>query len=240
MSVVADHGAALHDAAAQFLGDPELGPATADRLAEVREEIATTGTYTHTYEELTLGALWAWRNAARCIGRLHWRSLRVLDRRDCATAEEVAQACFEHIRFSTNDGNLRPDDHAVRAAPARRRADPDLEPATHPLRGRARAGRFGRRRPAERRHHRPRDQPGLAAARWPVRRAAPGRPDAGRGAETVRAAARTRWSRSTSSTRICRGWPSWACAGTRYRPFRTWRWRWAACATRRHRSPAGT
>lgn len=43
-----------------------------------------------------------------CIGRLHWQSLRVIGRRDCSTAEEVAQACVEHIRFSTNGGNLRP------------------------------------------------------------------------------------------------------------------------------------
>jgi nitric-oxide synthase len=100
MSVVA--------AATEFLGDTELGPATGERLAHVRREIAATGTYTHTYEELTLGALWAWRNSARCIGRLHWRSLRVLDRRDAGTADEVADACFEHIRFSTNGGNLRP------------------------------------------------------------------------------------------------------------------------------------
>lgn len=99
---------ALHKAAIDFLNDAELGPAAPDRLAQVRYEIATTGTYRHTYDELTLGALIAWRNSARCIGRLHWRSLRVLDRRDCTTAEEVAQACVEHIRFSANGGKLRP------------------------------------------------------------------------------------------------------------------------------------
>jgi nitric-oxide synthase, bacterial len=100
--------AALCEAATDFLRDTELGPAEPARLAEVREEITTTGTYRHTEDELRLGALWAWRNAARCIGRLHWRSLRVIDRRDCTTAEEVAQACVDHIRFSTNGGNLRP------------------------------------------------------------------------------------------------------------------------------------
>lgn len=100
--------AALRDAATDFLRDPELGPAAPERLAAVHHEIATTGTYRHTSDELRRGSLWAWRNSARCIGRLHWRSLHVLDRRDATTAEEVAQACFEHIRFSTNGGNLRP------------------------------------------------------------------------------------------------------------------------------------
>ena len=43
------------------------------RVAQVRESIAATGTYEHTFAELTWGARVAWRNAARCIGRLYWR-----------------------------------------------------------------------------------------------------------------------------------------------------------------------
>jgi nitric-oxide synthase, bacterial len=97
-----------YDAATEFLCSPEVGPAEPDRLAAVRHEIATTGTYRQNWAELLLGSRWAWRNADRCIGRLHWQSLRVLDRRDCTTAEEVADACVEHIRYSTNDGKLRP------------------------------------------------------------------------------------------------------------------------------------
>src|SRR5258708_2025267 len=63
----------------------------AERIAEIRAEILQTGTYTHTYDELLHGSQIAWRNHARCIGRLHWRSLRVVDRRDVQTAEEVAE-----------------------------------------------------------------------------------------------------------------------------------------------------
>jgi nitric-oxide synthase len=77
------------------------------RIAHIAAEIRRTGTYTHTYEELVEGSKLAWRNHARCIGRLHWRSLRVLDRRNASTAEEVAEACFEHLRQATNGGNLR-------------------------------------------------------------------------------------------------------------------------------------
>src|SRR5688500_2342591 len=49
-----------------------------DRLAAVRSQISTTGTYVHTPGELAYGAKLAWRNSSRCIGRLYWRSLVVL------------------------------------------------------------------------------------------------------------------------------------------------------------------
>lgn len=77
------------------------------RLADVRAEIERTGTYTHTYAELVYGAQVAWRNHARCVGRLHWRSLKVLDRRDASTADEVFAACVEHLRLATNGGDIR-------------------------------------------------------------------------------------------------------------------------------------
>ncbi len=39
------------------------------RFFEVHVEIMTTGTYTHTGEELEIGARLSWRNSAKCIGR---------------------------------------------------------------------------------------------------------------------------------------------------------------------------
>src|SRR5262249_15349339 len=60
------------------------------RLREVRAEIDRTGSYTHTTEELAFGARVAWRNAARCIGRLYWRSLVVRDRRGVREPQEGA------------------------------------------------------------------------------------------------------------------------------------------------------
>ena len=53
---------------------PALGPVD-DRLRGVRAEIEATGTYRHTATELQHGARLAWRNSARCTGRLYWRSL---------------------------------------------------------------------------------------------------------------------------------------------------------------------
>ena len=77
------------------------------RLREVRDEIATTGTYRHTPGELRFGAQVAWRNAARCIGRLYWQGLRVRDRRAVRDPGEVAAECVRHLREATRGGKIR-------------------------------------------------------------------------------------------------------------------------------------
>ncbi|NEB81744.1 nitric oxide synthase oxygenase [Streptomyces sp. SID14478] len=84
------------------LGDP------APRLAEIDTELAATGTYTHTPQELVFGARVAWRNANRCIGRLYWRSLRVRDLRGLTGAQEIAAACADHLREAAPGGRIRP------------------------------------------------------------------------------------------------------------------------------------
>ncbi|MEV5967613.1 nitric oxide synthase oxygenase [Kribbella sp. NPDC051952] len=81
-----------------------MGP----RIAAVMREIDLTGTYWHTAEELTFGARVAWRNNARCIGRLYWHSLQVRDLRTVADAEGVARHCFDHLRVAHNGGKIRP------------------------------------------------------------------------------------------------------------------------------------
>ncbi|MFJ5834981.1 nitric oxide synthase oxygenase [Streptomyces sp. NPDC093089] len=83
-------------------GDVEL------RVRAVRSEIGLTGTYEHTAEELAFGARVAWRNAARCIGRLYWRSLVVRDLRHVTAADDVAADCFAHLRQAGNGGRIRP------------------------------------------------------------------------------------------------------------------------------------
>jgi nitric-oxide synthase len=67
---------ALYQKASSFLEQAykELDlPALGQRLADVQQEIESTGTYTHTFEELEHGARMAWRNSNRCIGRLYWK-----------------------------------------------------------------------------------------------------------------------------------------------------------------------
>jgi nitric-oxide synthase, bacterial len=78
------------------------------RLRQVRREIEATGTYRHTPAELTFGARVAWRNSARCIGRLYWHSLRVRDRREVTTASDLAAESVMHLREATNGGKIRP------------------------------------------------------------------------------------------------------------------------------------
>lgn len=78
------------------------------RLDEVKQEINQTGSYTHTYEELAHGARMAWRNSNRCIGRLFWQSMHVLDERVLETEEEIAEALFYHMEYGTNSGKVIP------------------------------------------------------------------------------------------------------------------------------------
>ena len=51
------------------------------RIVQVEGEIAATGTYVQTAEEIQMGARVAWRNSAKCIGRISWNTLEVRDRR---------------------------------------------------------------------------------------------------------------------------------------------------------------
>ncbi|MFM2170556.1 MAG: hypothetical protein RI957_785 [Verrucomicrobiota bacterium] len=50
----------------------------------------------------------AWRNSTRCVGRFFWQSLQVKDCRDLCHADDVFEACLEHLRFATNGGKIRP------------------------------------------------------------------------------------------------------------------------------------
>jgi len=79
--------------------NPRLGPVE-PRLAIVRTQITATGTYGHTPEELAYGAKVAWRNASRCIGRLYWHSLVVLDRRRARTADEIFSLLVRHLQVA--------------------------------------------------------------------------------------------------------------------------------------------
>ncbi|BCY14705.1 nitric oxide synthase oxygenase [Actinoplanes sp. L3-i22] len=88
-----------------YTENPRLGPVE-PRLAIVRAQIAATGTYVHTTDELTHGARMAWRNASRCIGRLYWRSLLVLDRRRARTADEIYSLLVQHLQ-TAGEGQLR-------------------------------------------------------------------------------------------------------------------------------------
>ncbi|XP_018409777.1 PREDICTED: nitric oxide synthase, brain [Nanorana parkeri] len=78
-----------------------------DRLEEVRREIENNDTYQLRDTELIYGAKHAWRNAARCVGRIQWSKLQVFDARDCTTAHGMYNYICNHIKYATNKGNLR-------------------------------------------------------------------------------------------------------------------------------------
>jgi nitric-oxide synthase, bacterial len=86
---------------------PEAGP-LANRLAEARQAIAETGTYSHTSAELTYGARVALRDSGWCTSGVPWRRVKVRDLRGLRNASSIASECFEHLRLATNVGQLQP------------------------------------------------------------------------------------------------------------------------------------
>jgi nitric-oxide synthase, bacterial len=106
-----DHEQLLTEAYAYLhLLQQECGPASVPpkRFAEIQTQIEGSGTYEHTCQELVYGAKVAWRNNTHCIGRLHWQSLTVHDRRHLSQAQDIFEAIIEHIDYATNGGKIRP------------------------------------------------------------------------------------------------------------------------------------
>jgi nitric-oxide synthase, bacterial len=83
------------------------GAEHAARRREVGRELSRHGFYRHTPEELAFGARVAWRNHSRCIGRLFWKSLDVLDCRHMTGPDEVAGQSFRHLDEAYADGRIR-------------------------------------------------------------------------------------------------------------------------------------
>ncbi|CAM4961190.1 unnamed protein product [Rotaria socialis] len=77
------------------------------RLDEVDLEIQHTGTYTHTTAEIEYGCQLAWRNSARCINRLYWNTLKVIDRRNVKTNDGMFTEICDHLRMAYNNGTLQ-------------------------------------------------------------------------------------------------------------------------------------
>jgi len=76
------------------------------RLLEVKLEVSQTGTYTHTREELEHGARVAWRNSAKCVGRISWNTLVVRDKRHVSEPAEMFHEVLEHLKLATGGTNL--------------------------------------------------------------------------------------------------------------------------------------
>ncbi|ETN60994.1 hypothetical protein AND_007366 [Anopheles darlingi] len=111
---------------------PLKSPAHDTRWQQIQKEVAATGAYHLTETELIYGAKLAWRNSARCIGRIQWSKLQqirsqlhlaerliggstdtndqttnVFDCRYVTTTSGMFEAICNHIKYATNKGNLR-------------------------------------------------------------------------------------------------------------------------------------
>lgn len=56
-------------------------------MIEVESEIRRKGTYKQSYDELNYACKVGWRNAPRCINRIQWSRMEIIDCRDVTTAE---------------------------------------------------------------------------------------------------------------------------------------------------------
>ena len=74
-------------------------------LAGEADSLCSPGQPEQSIEEV---AREAWRESVRCIGRLHWKSLQVVDARAVEDADSVFEACVEHLRKATNGGRVIP------------------------------------------------------------------------------------------------------------------------------------
>lgn len=85
----------------------ESRPAFQRRWAEAKRDLSRHQYYEHTPEELAFGARLAWRNHGRCIGRLLWETLEVVDCREYDAPEAIAERMSAHLDQAYNDGNIR-------------------------------------------------------------------------------------------------------------------------------------
>nr|AAK61379.1 nitric oxide synthase [Discosoma striata] len=93
------------------------------RRTEVMKAVKETGTYHLTEDELIFASKTAWRNAARCIGRIQWNNLQLFDARHVKTAKEMFEAIKKHLVYATNEGNLR---SAITVFPQRKESKKDF------------------------------------------------------------------------------------------------------------------
>lgn len=77
------------------------------RLKVVRDEINNRGIWSPTATELAYGGKAAWRNSNRCIGRLFYKTLKVLDRRSVNSEEEVFDSLIDHLYLANNGGRIQ-------------------------------------------------------------------------------------------------------------------------------------
>ena len=77
------------------------------RMLKIEQEIASSGTYTQTAEEIEIGGRLAWRNSAKCIGRISWNTLKIRDCRHLTSPEDIFWQLNEHLKEATAGTNIQ-------------------------------------------------------------------------------------------------------------------------------------
>ena len=77
------------------------------RIIQVEDEITSTGTYVQTTAELEMGARLAWRNSAKCIGRISWNTLKIRDCRHINDPKGIFDECRKHLLEATAGTNIQ-------------------------------------------------------------------------------------------------------------------------------------
>ena len=91
-----------------FLRELHQGLSLERRLIGCRESIKSGRPAPLNAQELAWAGRVAWRNHARCIGRLYWKSLVVRDHRHLNTPEAVFESLCSHMKLAYNGGRIRP------------------------------------------------------------------------------------------------------------------------------------
>ncbi|TDQ05235.1 nitric-oxide synthase [Labedaea rhizosphaerae] len=78
------------------------------RIAQVRAEVAATGSYRHTKAELAYGARMAVRESGWCPRTVGWRDVLVRDLRAVREPAAVATECLKHLRMAAGNGVVTP------------------------------------------------------------------------------------------------------------------------------------
>jgi nitric-oxide synthase len=102
-----------------FLREAHRGSLPDNRRIEITAALGEGRPAPLTAPELTWAGRIAWRNHARCIGRLHWRSLVVRDCRSLSSADDLAESLREHLRL-VQEGDTVKSILTVFAPPERR------------------------------------------------------------------------------------------------------------------------
>jgi len=99
------------DLVRQLAGEGHFSAEAADRrIGEIAAELAVTGSYRQSTQELLLGSRIAWRNNPQCVGKFYWKGLETRDCRDAGAdgdEGELFEALVDHLRQAWNGGKVR-------------------------------------------------------------------------------------------------------------------------------------